>query len=268
MTELFIETLKALKNYSGLKALFALSAIAFIYLFFKEKDGTKRIVLVIMPLVMGLLFICPLTLKLYKLSGLDPDTYYRMLWIIPFGMLTVYAAVTLTGNRGMLIKISGLLLSAALIAVSGSYIYSSPILYRSENIYALPQTTINIVDYLRSIDDHERITVLPSSSIITSIRQYDANILMPYGRDMFNMALNYYHPVYEAFEKKEIIEMDELIEATREYEVQYLIIYATLLTDKDPEEAGLKYLTTIDDHRIYVDPVMTERINEIDRYYE
>ncbi len=263
MKELFFDCLRALKNYTGLRPFFALVIPAFVYLFLKEKNRSLRAVFLYMPLITGAVFLCPLTLKIYEMTGLDRDTYYRILWIIPFGLMAVYAAVRVMGKY----KIAGVIIASALMVLSGRFIYTSPILYPSENIYGLPQCTLDIVDYLRSIDDHQRITVLPSSSIITSIRQYDADILMPYGRDMFNPILNYTHPVYDAFEKKSPIEMEELIEVSREYEVQYYIIYEALLTDMDPEEAGLTYLTTIDDHRIYVDPVMTERIAEIDRYY-
>lgn len=268
MKELLIDILKALKNYSGMKPLFALSAAAFVILLKKEKEPAKRILFLLFPVAAGLIFLCPLTLLLYRKANLDTSIYYRILWIIPFGILTAYAMVQLAFSGGKRIKIASVIISAALIVLSGSFIYRSPVLYRSENIYGLPQTTVDIVDYLRSIDSHKRITVLPSSTTVTSIRQYDANILMPYGRDMFNPALDYYHPVYEAFEKAPVIDMEELVTVSREFDVEYYLLYAAKLTDKDPEEAGLIYLTTIDDHKIYRDPVITEKIKEIDKYYE
>ncbi|MCR5502280.1 MAG: hypothetical protein K6F53_04685 [Lachnospiraceae bacterium] len=268
MKELMIDILKALKAYSGMKPFFGLSAAAFLVLFRMEKDPAKRLLFLAFPVAAGLLFLCPLTLYAYGKAGLDTSIYYRILWIIPFGILAAYAMAKLAGEGGAKLKIAVVIISVALIVLSGRFIGSSPVLYPSENIYGLPQTTVKIVDYLRSIDGHKRITVLPSSTTVTSIRQYDANILMPYGRDMFNPALNYYHPVYEAFEKAPVIDVDELLKVSREFDVEYILLYAAKLTDRDPEEAGLIYLTTIDDHKIYRDPVITEKIKEIDRYYE
>ncbi len=268
MTELLLTTLKAVKNYSGMKLLLVIPVVLCVYLFFREKNKVLRILFVFFPIVSGLVFVCPLTLWVYDRVGLDEGTYYRMLWIIPFGIIAVYALVKIALSFGAKGRIAAVIISIAAIILSGSFIYSSPVLYPSENIYGLPQTTVDIVDYIRSIDPHQRITVLPSSTTVTSIRQYDADILMPYGRDMFNPSLNYYHPVYEAFEKAETIKMDELLEASRSFDVEYILLYAAKLTDKDPEEAGLIYLTTIDDHKIYRDPVVSERIKEIDRYYE
>ena len=268
MTELLLTTLKAVKNYGGMKLLFIIPVVLCIYLFFREKDRSLRILFVYFPAVAGLVFVCPLTLYIYRRVGLDEGTYYRMLWIIPFGIIAVYAMVKIALSFGNAWKIACVIISIGAIAASGRLIYTSNVLYPSENLYGLPQTTVDIVDYIRSIDSHKRITVLPSSTTVTSIRQYDADILMPYGRDMFNPALNYYHPVYETFEKAETIKMDEFLKASREFDVEYILLYAAKLTDRDPEDAGLIYLTTIDDHKIYRDPVVSEKIREIDRYYE
>ena len=266
MLDNFILCLKALKNFTGLKLLFALSFIAWFYLFFRERDKTKRIIFVFMPLIVGVLFVCPVTYELFGLCGLDTDIYYRILWIIPFGFMTVYTLVKLM-NRGLKSRIIGLVVSGALIALCGRCIYTCDIFFESENAYGLPQQTINVVDFIRSIDDHERVTVLPSADLITTIRQYDATICMPYGRDMFNAALNYTHPVYEVYERPERLNFHDLLEVTREFEVEYFIVYAARLLDDDPIEAGLEYVGTVDDHLIYRDPVIADYIAEVEKYY-
>jgi len=266
MLDNFILCLKALKNFTGLRLLLVVSLIAWFYLFFREKDKSKKVILVFMPFVLGLIFVCPVTYYLFGKCGLDTDIYYRILWIIPFGFLTVYAMVKFI-NRGLLWRTSGMVVAAALIVVSGRCIYTCDIFFKSENAYGLPQQTINVVDFIRSVDDHERITVLPSADLITTIRQYDATICMPYGRDMFNAALNYTHPVYEVYERPERLNFHNLLEVTREFEVEYFIVYAARLLDDDPIEAGLEYVGEVDDHLIYRDPVVAEYIKEIEKYY-
>lgn len=266
MIDIFVLCLKALKNYTGLKLLFALSLVAWFYLFFREKNKTIRVALVFMPFITMLVFICPLTYFVFDKVGLDTDIYYRMLWMIPFGILTVYAMVKFF-NKNIKYRLLGLLLSSALIVFSGRLIYTCDIFFKSENVYGLPQQTLNVVDYLRSIDNHERITVLPSADLITTIRQYDATICMPYGRDMFNASLNYTHPVYEVYERAERLNFKELLKVSRDYEIEYFIVYAARLLEDDPIEAGLVYVGEVDDHLIYRDPVMSERIKLIEQYY-
>ena len=266
MVDIFILCLKALKNYTGLKLLFVLSLIAWFYLFFREKNKNLRVVLVFMPFIVALLFVCPLTYIIFDKVGLDTDIYYRIIWMIPLGVLTVYSMVKLC-NKSIRTRIIGLVISAALIVISGKCIYTSNTFFKSENIYGLPQQTINVVDYLRSIDKHERITVLPSADLITTIRQYDATICMPYGRDMFNAALEYTHPVFEIYEHTDRLNFSDLLEVTRDYEIEYIIVYAARLLDDDPIDAGLVYVGEVDDHLIYQDPVMAERIKLVDQYY-
>lgn len=266
MVDIFILCLKALKNYTGLKLLFVLSLVAWFYLFFREKDKNLKVALVVMPFIITLIFICPLSYIVFDKIGLDTDIYYRILWIIPLGIMTVYSFVRFF-NRSVKMRLLGLLLSAAIIALSGKCIYTCDIFFKSENLYGLPQQTINVVDYLRSIDQHERITVCPSADLITTIRQYDSTICMPYGRDMFNAALNYTHPVYEIYERAERLNFKELLKVSRDYEIEYFIVYAARLLEDDPIEAGLVYVGEVDDHIIYKDPVMSERIKIVDQYY-
>ncbi len=266
MSNYFIDCLKALKNFTGLKVLFAFTVLAWFYLFFREKNKTLRAIFVTVPFVVIVVFICPLTMWLFEKVGLDTDTYYRMLWIIPMGMITVYAAVRLC-QRTLWTRVAGLIAGALVIALSGVYVYSSPIFFETENMYGLPQQTIDVVDYIRSIDEHDIITVCPSANLITTIRQYDSLIRMPYGRDMFNPSLNYYHPVYEVFEQTPKLNFKNLLKVSRDFEVEYFIVHATRLLDDDPVEAGLEYVGTVQDHNIYKDPVIAEQIALLDEFY-
>lgn len=267
MTEYFITALKALKNYTGMKLLLALTALAWIYLFFSEKDKVRRIIFVFMPLVVGVIFVCPLTMWVFVKLGLDTEIYYRLLWMIPFGVITIYAIVKLI-SKNLLTRIIGAVLTIAVIVLTGSYAYANPSFFENENMYGIPHQTKDVVDYLRSIEGDGIITVLPSSDLITTIRQYDAAIQIPYGRDMFNPQIPFYHPVYEAYEVPPYLNVEKLLEQTRPYQTEYIIIYAARLLEDDPEEAGLEFVADVEDHLIYRDPVISKQLDEIAKYYE
>lgn len=268
MFENFMECLKALKNYTGLKLLFVLTLLAWFMLFFREKRRSVRITLGVMPALVGLMFICPITRIVFIKTGLDAATYYRVLWIIPMGIITVYAMVKLLALVSEKKRFIGVVLMAGLIAVTGNYVYASESLYASENAYGLPDATIAVVDYIRSIDDSDCIMVLPSADLIFTMRQYDAKIYMPYGRDMYNVNCAYYSEIYERYEKPELLNCRNLVEATRGEDVEYIIIYKARLLEDTPEEAGLIFMGEVMDHLIYRDPVISEKMEEIEKYYK
>lgn len=263
MVESFTECLKALKNYTGLKILLGITVIAWIYLFVKEKNKVLRATLVILPLAVMIIFLCPFTKIMFDALGQEGDIYYRFLWMIPFGIITVYGLVRFFSDTRIK-RIIGVVVSAATIAFSGVLIYSSPIFFAAENIYGIPKETVDIVDYIKSVDDHGRFTMLASSDIIASVRQYDANIMMPYGRDFFDAPYGYVNEVFDKFENPqaagEQIVFEELVEATRNADVEYIVVHIATLTDDRFEEAGLELLATIDDHLVFRDPVISDKV--------
>jgi len=268
MFENFMESLKALKNYTGLKLLFALTLIAWFFLFFREKRKNVRIVLVFMPAIVGVLFLCPFVRMIFIKTGLDAATYYRVLWIIPMGIITVCAMVRVLAYLSEKARFIGVVVAAGIIAACGSYVYDSASLYASENVYGLPDATIEVVDYIRSIDDSDCIMVLPSADLIFTLRQYDAKIYMPYGRDMYNVNCDYYSEIFERYEKPELLNVKNLVEATRNEDVEYIVIYAARLLEDDPLDAGLVYMGEVSDHLIYRDPVVSAKMEEIEKYYQ
>lgn len=266
MLDTFITCLKIIKNYTGLKFLIALTIIVWIYLFKSEKNKTNRILFVYMPAIVMLVVACPLTYFLYGKLHLDQATYYRIIWTVPIGIITVYGLIKIF-DRSRLVRIIGVIVSAALIALCGSFIYSSDHLYKATNAYAIPDDVISIIGSIRNADEHERIMVLMPNVLTFYARQYDANICMPYGREMFDINHEYTHPVYELFEVPETIELKELLETTEYFEVEYIVFYAGQKCDITPEEAGLKYIDTVGNYTIYQDPVMEARIAEWEQYF-
>ena len=266
--ETFITCLKVVKNYTGMKLLFALTVIAWIYLFLKEKNKTMRVVFVYMPIIVVGAVICPITYYMFEITHLDTAIYYRILWVVPMAMITVYAIVKVS-SKNALTRMIAVVVASGLFILCGKCIYSSDRMYESENEYAIPQDTIWVVDRIRAdAPKRQRITVLCPSILTLYVRQYDADICMPYGREMFDINNNYSIPIFEEFEQSDPIKMESLLEQSREYEVEYIVFYAGSNTDIDPADAGLKYIDTIGNYIIYKDSHMSAIIDEWSKYYE
>lgn len=268
MLDLLKIPIEVIKNYTGLKLLFALAALMWVYLFTSEKNKTLRLIFVYIPLIIVVLILFPFTYTLFEKVGLDTDTYYRLLWLIPTGIITVYGIVKLS-SRNALSRSIGTIAAVLVIAFTGSFAYNSVYLVKAENLYGVPQDVVNIIDDIRSDDAvHDRITVLFPSYLMLYARQYDGNITMPYGRDLLSFVMSgkfYLDPLYDAFEKSEQIDFDVLLESSRKEYVLYFVFPKDKLTEEGIKESGLIYVTSSGIYDVYKDPVMLKQVEEYDK---
>lgn len=264
MFGIFMESLVIFKLYTGLKFLVVLFAVAWAYLLMTEKDKKIRLLLVYAPLLILLLFLCPISRKGFVALGLDGETYYRILWTIPMGLVTVYGACRLFGRH----KRIGLIVTAALIVLCGKYVYDSPYMTKAENLYHIPDTAIKICDLIAPEGEEGHVMVVVPEELVYFIRQYNAKIKMPYGREMVASQWNYYHPVHEAMEESEELVFEDLLETTRAENCQYIVVSPTRKVKDDPKELGLLSVATVDGYRVYKDPVAAAAVEEINQYYK
>ena len=89
------EILQFYKNYIGNGAIFLLYLAALLYLIFAEKKKQTRTILVSAPVAVMVLFSFPPFKLLFEVLGLDSETYYRILWLLPMGIIIAYAGVKL-----------------------------------------------------------------------------------------------------------------------------------------------------------------------------
>lgn len=264
MFGIFMESLVIFKLYTGLKFLLLLSALAWIYLLIKEKDKKIRLLLVYAPLFVILLFLFPVSRKAFVATGLDGETYYRILWTVPMGLIFVYGACRFFAEH----KRIGVALSGLLIILCGNYVYKSQYISKAENLYHIPDTVIRICDRIAPEKSGAYVSAVMPTELIHFVRQYDVRIHMPYGREMIVNQWSYYNAVYEAMEKPEVVEVDALLEAVREDYCQYIVMAKGRKTDVDPLERGLVLLDEIDGYYIYEDPVTAKAVEQWQEYYE
>lgn len=264
MFGIFMESLVIFKLYTGLKLLLVLTLLSWIYLLFREKDKKVRLMLVYAPILIVILFLFPVSRKVFVAAGLDGETYYRILWTIPMGVITAYGACRFFADH----KRIGLFITSALVILCGSYVYKSDYISRAENLYHIPDTVVKICDRISPENADMRVTAVMPPELIHFVRQYDASINMPYGREMLVERWGYYNAVYEAMEKTEVVNMEELLKAAREEYCQYIVMAEGKKTDADPESSGLVLIDEIDGYRIYEDSVTTEVVEQWQKYYE
>jgi hypothetical protein len=244
-----VEIIVILKNYIGGHYIFFLYLAALVYLFFTEKEKRLRALLVYAPLLVLLVFLLPPFRWFYIAADLDGETYYRVLWLLPQGITIAYGGCQLFARHRRL----GLAVMVVVIALAGSFVYSSPHITKAENLYNIPTATINVCDYILADAEFDYIHAAFPKEHVTYVRQYDSRIRLAFGREMLVARWGMQNPVYEAMEGNEIIDVAALLEATRAENVNYIVIHFTRPLTDNPENHGLTLLDQVDGLLVYRD---------------
>ncbi|WP_026665318.1 hypothetical protein [Butyrivibrio sp. FC2001] len=264
MYGIFRECWVDLKRYGGLEngslwmIFWLLLLISSIYLIVKESDVRKKIVFGAMPFVVVAGFLFPVTKKLFvKLAGIESaNTYYRILWIIPMYVTIAYAFTKFIASLNSAVKkYVAACVSALIIAVTGSYVYANEYVYKAENIYHLPQNVIDICDRIKTTEDEGTVKAAFTPELVYFVRQYDPNILMPYGRDYVDH--KYYTGVLKLMQEEEM-KTQELLYYTRADLDRYIIFPTDKKLDEDITNFDVKLVDTIDGYNIYEDTLISE----------
>ena len=250
MFGIFMESWVIYKQYCGKGFLPVVFLAALIYLFFTEKDLWKRIVLVYLPLLIQIAFFIPVTRIVFVAAMDEGATYYRFLWMLPMGVIIAYAGCRLFERHRRI----GLVIMTAVVVLTGSLVYRSTLITKAENPYHIPQTVVEICDMIAPAKGEPRIRAAFPSELVYFVRQYNTNIMMPFGREMVESQWDYYNAVYEVMEKPETIDTNALIAATRETKCSYVILATGRSMTEDLEKCGLKLLATVGNYRVYEDP--------------
>lgn len=248
-------------RYEGSGKFLLLYAAAFLFLLFREKDQVRRIVFVWFPLVWMVLFALPPVYQIY--SRLDGSgTYYRLLWLIPGSLSIVWSIVKLFKEKMGL----GIAVGCGLIILCGEYTYTNENILPAENRLHLPQMVVDISDTIMNDTGGKETTAAMPVGLVQFVRQYNAKIILPYGREM--QMGSYYNPVYEAMENTDPLNAEKLLTALDDYDCGYLVMETAkvLPVDEDLEKGGLVFLADVDGYRIYRCPYEAEIQKLYDQY--
>lgn len=185
------ETLHVVKSmydsYNGTGMQMALFFACLVYLLVQKKEKDKRYLFVGYTLLFFVIVFFPVTAKLI-MDCIGGEVYWRMFWLLPTAAVTAYTAVQVLVQAEGKVKRYLLLAVMLLITVlTGTNTYNSTIFARKQNWYKLPQDTVDICDIIErdalenGISHKKLVTV---NDLATTVRQYDAGILMPYGNEV------------------------------------------------------------------------------------
>lgn len=186
MIDSFKTAVSAYQNYNGTGMQMALFFASLIYLLIQKKDKDKRFFFAGYTLLFFIICFFPLTAKLI-MEGIGKEVYWRMFWLLPVTVVTAYTAVQILMQAEGTVK-RYLLLAAMLLVIvlTGTNVYNSTIFEPKQNNYKLPQDAVDICDMIEQDAKANGIAykkLITVNELVNSIRQYDADIQMPYANE-------------------------------------------------------------------------------------
>lgn len=212
------DILEIFKAYNGTGYYCILFIAALIYLWFTEEDRNIRILLVIVPTIIQVLFFIPYFYFIY--TKLDEETYYRILWLLPMTLVIAYTSCKVIGSHTRL----GVAIMVVILALSGTCVYTSNIVSFAANEYKLPEEVVTICDWVKPKEDEERIWVAFPPILVHYVRQYTTSIQLPFGRDsMVDAWKKIDNPLFELYMSPNM-PADRINKYSNQYLCQYIVL--------------------------------------------
>lgn len=233
------------KAYNGTGYYCIMFIAALMYLWFTEEDKRIRCLLVYAPALIQTVFFVPYFYMLY--NTLDEGTYYRILWLLPMTVVIAYAGCRIIGVHTKV----GLALLAAILALSGTYVYKSEYMSVAENAYHIPQEVVEVCDMIKPEEGKERIWASFPADMVHFVRQYTTTIQMPFGRDqLVDSWLKYDNALYELYAGEEM-DVGLLSDLATEYNCNYVVLERDRELIGEPNEVQLILFGETENYLIY-----------------
>lgn len=173
----FIDMLKQFANGNGLYAILVVAYLMFL-LQLREKERYIAVIAFIL-LVIGLFN--PLSYIIFEKKMGSSATYYRFLWIIPYVQLFayfIYESIRRFKNKKFRIMLVCLVCAGILWTSVKPEDLALP-----DNVYQIPDETLEVAVQLETLMEEsgkESAMILADTFICDGIRQYNANIYLPF----------------------------------------------------------------------------------------
>lgn len=239
------------KDYAGSGVIVGLYLASILYLYKNEQNKNNRIFLIYMPLVVMVLFFNPLFISfIHALVG--DEIYYRFLWLLPMSITLSYVIVKLINKQREHQRKFSLIFILVGLMFSGTFIYKNQLFSIIENEYHMPQSVVDICDYIH-VEGREIKGIFPDE-MLAYVRQYDATIHMPYGREMLIDEWAFFHqPLLYNLMNEEVYDITQIAPLAKALGCHYLILIDTKEIIGSMEEFEYIYRINIEGYDIYQD---------------
>lgn len=250
MTASYSTMFEIISDYAGTGLLWMLLLIAVLCLWIKVDASCDRHMLVWYPLSVICIYFSPVWI-LYLSIRNDGAILYRLLWLIPISVVICYTMVEviyLLPPKYRLVSFCGAII---LIMLCGNYVYSNPGFSKAENKYHVSQDIVEMCDLI-AVPGREIKAAFPKE-LVASVRQYDATIVLAYGRDSLLGGWIQNHNSVSWYLNSEVIDAKELCTALRESSTAYVVIPGDKVLKGSLADYDFYYVTSVGQYDVYLD---------------
>ena len=231
MLEIFELAKQAFIQYVGNGyQIYLLGIVILLMLYFGFKDKINKLFMVYL-IVFVIVFFCPITAKIIMDYCVGRSVYWRMMWVLPVTILLAYYFTRLVTERKK--EISKVLLTIAivvLLANAGGNVLSSLSFSNILDISKVPGPVGELCAFIQNDadqkEDEEIYAVFPNE-LVFYIRQVNANIHIPYGRDVIRG-----HKKHELYDVMSVRPLD--VDVLTEYMEEHAYDYLVYMVNEDP----------------------------------
>lgn len=171
-------------NGSGMHMALFFAALLYLIAVKREEEEGDRKLIVGYSILFAILYLCPVTAYIIMEYCIGTSVYWRMFWLLPTIIVTSYVFVKwLFSTRGRGQFALFFAVAAVVIVVTGAPVYTQENFSAAENAYKIPQNAIDICELIEQDRGEGTAKVTVPNELLCYIRQYDASIRMPYGRN-------------------------------------------------------------------------------------
>lgn len=252
MLALIDQVVDIFQEYNGGSLYMVIFTCGLVYLWVTEEEKGKRTLLVYGSACFFALFFLPVfTYAMFLVF--EGETYYRFLWFLPMQVVIAYAAVRMIViQKNFFRKLVIGLLACFILVNSGTFTYSNPVFEKAENPYHLPQTVVDICDEIKPEPGEDWVMAVMPAEMISFVRQYTADIHMPYGRAVLIARWNLGHPLFETMQEP-VIDVEKLVTQAKEYGCHYIVLMDQRVPEGSLEKYGYHLVSRVDGYNIYLD---------------
>ena len=175
------------KQVFGDGAYLTLFICALVYVFLDHNEKVRKVFLG-HTLLFSMIYWCPISAYIIAVYCIGGGTYWRMFWMLPMTIVIAYVFTKLFDHaKNCMKKLLLFCVIMILLVDCGSRIYHVGYFQPATNPYKLNQAVVDAAYMIRLHAGSiglEDVGVLPADPFVTELREFDAGIRMPYGRNM------------------------------------------------------------------------------------
>lgn len=236
-------------------ALFWMSVLVLVLGGRKDENRAIKTLLYYVALFL-LIFFCPISAWFIMEFCIEQNVYWRMLWLLPEVVVLAYVLTGWVMKNQKWRRWVAALLCVLLIAAGGTGFWSYAKVDFATGLEKLPRGVQAICETLQTSKEQyqeEEICVIVPDELISSIRQYDATIKMPYGRAVLKGERN--HIIHDVL-TQENFSAQLLAHWAKQYQCNYLVypVSEDNTVETSLTEAGYETVGQVEQYQIYYLP--------------